>query len=416
VFSSLRNPNYRRYFVGQVLSLVGSWMQMIALPWLIYERTGSGTDLGVIVALQSLPILLLAPYGGVVVDRMDKRRLLTITNMIQGVLALTLGALTFTHTVQIWSIVVVALGLGLCTAFDNPGRQAIVLELVGSGELRNAVTLNSVTINVARAVGPAIAAGVIASIGVGACFMVNAASFAAVIVALRTLNVAELRPSTPQPRTRGQLRSGIGYAAKTPELRTPLLMMALIGTLSYEYQVTLAQFARHTLHGGASTYSFLTTALGLGAVICGLWVAARGKTGLLACGIATGEYAVTTALVAIAPTLPFALIALFSSGLGYIAFNTTSNSTLQLNCDPTMRGRVMALWAVMFQGSTVIGSPIAGYVGETAGPRWAIGMAAAAAACATVLAATTITSRRRNLQRDEAAQPQSMALDASAER
>ncbi|HTX01629.1 MAG TPA: MFS transporter, partial [Acidimicrobiales bacterium] len=256
-FSSLRNRNYRKYFSGQVISLIGSWMQMIALPWLVYERTRSGTDLGLVVAVQSLPVLLLAPYGGVVVDRMDKRRLLMITQSTQGVLALVLGVLTLTHDVQIWMIVAIALGAGLAGAFDNPARQSIVLELVGKDDLRNAVSLNSVTINTARAVGPVFAAGVIALLGVGVCFVVNAASFGAVILALATLDRSRLRPTQRQRRERGQLRSGLAYAAHDPELRTPLLMMALVGTLAYEYPVSLALFAHQTFHGGASTYSFL---------------------------------------------------------------------------------------------------------------------------------------------------------------
>jgi MFS family permease len=394
-FSSLHNRNYRNYFIGQVISLIGSWMQMIALPWLVYERTRSGTALGLVVAVQSLPVLLLAPYGGVVVDRMDKRRLLMITQSSQGALALVLGVLTLTHSVQIWMIVVIALGAGLAGAFDNPARQSIVLELVGKSELRNAVSLNSVTINTARAVGPAVAAAVIATLGVGECFVVNAASFGAVILALATLDRSRMHPTQRQRRERGQLRSGLAYVAADRELRTPLIMMALVGTLAYEYPVSLVLFAHQTFHGGASTYSFLTTALGAGAVLGGLWVAGRGGTGIRACALATGEYAVTTLVVAVAPTLPVAIVALFASGLGYIAFNSVGNATLQLASRPEMRGRVMGLWSVAFQGSTLVGSPIVGFVGEHAGARFGIVLAATAAlaATATAVAALVVAAR-----------------------
>jgi MFS family permease len=249
MFSALHNRNYRKYFTAQVVSLIGSWMQLIALPWLVYDRTRSGTALGLIVAVESLPVLVLSPYGGLVVDRTDKRRLLMATQGVQGACALVLGALTVTGTVKIWMIVAIALVSGVASAFDGPARQAIVLELVDKSELRNAVSLNSITINIARAVGPALAAGVIAALGIGECFLVNSASFAVVIVALARLDRAAMSPSTRQRRQAGQLRSGLAYVANNPELRAPLLMMALIGTIAYEYPVSLAILARQSFHG-----------------------------------------------------------------------------------------------------------------------------------------------------------------------
>ncbi|HEX3964870.1 MAG TPA: MFS transporter [Trebonia sp.] len=384
-FASLHTPNYRRYFAAQLASLVGTWMQGIALPWLVYEQTGAGSTLGVVVAVQSAPVLLLAPYGGVVVDRIDTRRLLMLTQAAQGGLALVLGVLTLAGAVRIWMIVPIALGSGLAQAFDNPARQSIVMELVGPADLRNAISLNSVTINVARAVGPAIAAGVIATVGVGDCFLANAASFGCVIFVLATLNRAAMRTVEPQPRGRGQLRLGLAYVRRTPQLYTPLIMMALVGTLSYNYPVTLLLLARQSFHGGATTYSALTIALGSGAVVSGLAVAARAKTGLAACALATAEYGATTLLAAFAPNLPVELFALFISGLGYVAFNSIGNSTLQLACEPAMRGRVMGLWSVAFQGSTVIGSPVAGFVGQELGARWALALGGLAALAATAV-------------------------------
>lgn len=413
IFSALHNRNYRKYFTAQVVSLIGSWMQLIALPWLVYDRTRSGTALGLIVAVESLPVLVLSPYGGLVVDRTDKRRLLMATQGVQGACALVLGALTVTGTVKIWTIVAIALVSGVASAFDSPARQAIVLELVGKSELRNAVSLNSITINIARAVGPALAAGVIAALGIGECFLVNSASFAVVIVALARLDRAAMSPSTRQRRQAGQLRSGLAYVAGNPELRTPLLMMALIGTIAYEYPVSLAILARQSFHGGASTYSLLTSGLGAGAVLGGLWVASRGRTGLRACAIATGEYAVMTLAVAFAPNVPVAVVALFASGLGYIAFNSMGNATLQLASEPEMRGRVMGLWSVSFQGSTLVGSPIIGFVGEHAGARWPLVLAGASALAASGVAITTIVAQRSASARPWA-EPGSSALAEEA--
>jgi MFS family permease len=368
-------------------------MQQIALPWLVYEKSGAGSVLGLVVAVQSLPVLLLAPYGGLVVDRVDVRRLLMLTQLVQGAMALLLGVLAMTRLADIAMIVPVALGTGLAQAFDTPARQSIVMELVGPAELRNAISLNSVMINVARAVGPAVAAVVIAAIGVGACFLADAASFGCVVVCLATLDRAAMHSITPQPRAPGQLLSGLAYIRRTPELSTPLLMMALIGTLSYNYPVTLLLLAKQTFHGGATTFSALTIALGSGAILGGLWVAARGKIGLAACAVATGEYAVMTLLAAFAPSLSVTVAALCASGVGYVAFNSIGNSTLQLKCEPAMRGRVMGLWTVAFQGSTVIGSPIAGFIGQAAGPRWALGTGALAA-CAATLICVGATCRR----------------------
>jgi MFS family permease len=390
IFAALVVPNFRRYFVGQVISQTGSWMQQIALPWLVFELTRSGIDLGLVVAVQSLPVLLLAPYGGVVVDRAHKRTVLLCTQSSQAVLAALLGVLSLTHVVRIPEIVAIALASGVATAFDVPARQSFVIELVGPERVRNAVTLNSVTVNTARAVGPAIAAVVIATVGVTTCFFANAISFGTVLVALFTLDVRALSPAPPQARSRGQLRSGVAYVARNRELRTPLIMMGLIGTLAYEYPVSLALLAKNGLHGGAATYSLLTSALGSGAVIGGFWIASRGKTGLNACFLATSEFALMTLLAAFAPTTTFPVVAHFLSGFGYLAFNAIGNSTIQLAAEPGMRGRVMGLWSVAFQGSTLIGSPLVGLVGASLGARWALGMGGASAVIASIFCLTSI--------------------------
>src|ERR1700753_2582802 len=224
-FSSLRVPNYRLYFTGQSISLVGTWMQMTAQSWLVLTLTHSSTDLGLAVALQALPVLLLGPYGGVVADRVDKRRLMIALQTAMGAQALVLGLLVLLGSVRFWEICVLAVILGLNNAFENSARQAFVREMVAQDELRNAITLNTVTVNAARAVGPGIGGILIATVGTGTCFLLNAASFVAVVTSLLIMDRSALRPSTPSGRAKGQLREGVRYAANTPNIAVPLLMM-----------------------------------------------------------------------------------------------------------------------------------------------------------------------------------------------
>jgi MFS family permease len=280
MFSALRVPNFRLYFTGQAISLVGTWMQSVALAWLVLELSHSGSLLGLVVAAQFLPVLLFGPYGGLIVDRVNKRHLLFMTQVALGVLALALGLLTVTGAVRIWMLFVFAVLIGLVLAVDNPTRQAFVVEMVGRRRLQSAVSLNSSMVNASRAVGPAVAGGLIALVGTGICFLISAASFLAVLTALALQRVDALHPSDPVPRERGQLRSGLRYVRGNVGLLGPLLMMALVGTFAYEFQVVLPILARVTLNGGAETFGFLTSAMGLGAVAGGLYVASR-ATGLL---------------------------------------------------------------------------------------------------------------------------------------
>lgn len=391
-FASLANPNYRRYTRGQAISLAGTWMQSIAQSWLVLQLTGSATALGIVIALQTLPTLVLGPYGGVVADRLDKRKLMIGLQSVMGVLALALGILTITGLVTLWQVYLLAFLLGLNNCFENPARQAFVLEMVGPADLRNAVSLNSVLVNVARAVGPAIAGIVIAAGGIGLCFLINAASFVAVVVSLWRLDVAALTPSIPAPRAPGQLREGLAYVRRTPALAVPLLMMALIGCLAYEFQVVLPVVAQQTFGGDASTYGFLTAAMGAGAVVGGLAVAARGRTGLGSLVAMAAAFGVAMLAVALAPNLVVALIGMTLVGATSVAFLSTGNSTLQLAAEPHMRGRVMALWAVAFLGSTPIGGPIAGVVSQEFGGR--AGLALGAIACLVAAAAGAVAARR----------------------
>jgi MFS family permease len=395
MFASLANPNYRLYASGQAVSLIGTWMQTVAQSWLVLQLSGSGTDLGLVVALQTLPVLLLGPYAGVVADRVDKRKLMIGLQSIMGVLALLLGVLTLTHEVTLWQVYVLAVVLGLNNCFENPARQTFVLEMVGPRDLRNAVSLNSVMMNAARAVGPAIAGVVIALGGIGICFLLNAVSFVAVVISLMRLDVSALNPSAPMQRARGQLREGISYVRHTPALLIPLIMMGLVGCLAYEFQVVLPVVAKQTFHGGAQAYGFMTAAMGIGAVFGGLYVAARGGMGITSLVRSAAVFGVLLVGAALAPDLATELVALALVGAVSVGFLSKGNSTLQLTADPAMRGRVMALWTVAFLGSTPIGGPIAGAVAERFGGRSGLLLGAASCFAAALLGVLLVRRMRR---------------------
>jgi MFS family permease len=379
-FAALSVPNYRRYYAGQAVSLIGTWMQMTAQSWLVLTLTHSSTALGVIVGLQTIPVLILGPYGGVIADRVDKRRLMIALQSAMGVQALILGFLTVAGVVRVWEIGILAALLGLNNAFENPSRQSFMMELVGPEHLRNAVSLNSVLVNVARAIGPAVAGILIATVGDGVCFLANAVSFVAVVVSLTRMDTAALSPSRPTPRARGQLREGLRYVRRTSALAVPLVMMGLAGCLTYEFQVSLPVMAARGLNVGATGFGFMTAAFGVGAVAGGLFVAARGTTGLRPLVVAAFGFGTALVLATLAPSLALELIALALAGAGSISFMSTGNSTLQLNAAPDMRGRVMSLWFVAFQGSTPIGGPIVGATMAALGPRAGLGLGAATAA------------------------------------
>jgi MFS family permease len=408
-FPALAIPNYRRYLRGQSVSLMGTWMQMTAQAWLVLTLSDSPSVLGVIIALQTLPVLVLGPYGGVIADRVNKLRLMISLQTAMGVQALILGLLTVTGEVRLWQVGVLAALLGLNNAFESPARQSFMLEMVGRDSLRTAVSLNSTMVNLARVVGPAIGGVLIATTGVGVCFLINAASFIVVIWTLLRLDRSAITPSTPIVRGKGQLREGLRYVARTPELGIPLLMMALAGVFAFEFQVTLPVLAKQALDQGSEGFGLMTAAMGVGAVGGGLLVAARGKTGLRPLTIAAAAFGVVLLLAAMAPTLPLALGALVLVGWGSVTFMAIGNTTLQLAAAPEMRGRVMSLWFVAFQGSTPIGGPLLGWAMGWAGAR--VGLGVGGVACLVVagiglLAAAGLHSRR--------CEPQPSATGASS--
>ena len=273
-------PNYRRFVIGQSVSLIGSWTETVAQALLVLQLTHSGVWLGLATAARYLPVLLLTPYAGLIVDRADKRRVLLITQASLAAVWLVLGALVLLGEIELWMVFAVALAFGTLTTLDNPARMAFIPEMVGPGLIRNAVTLNSTFVNVGRAVGPVVAASLVASVGVGWCFIANGLSFAAVLAALLTLDLAQLRPGVRVAHRAHQLRDGLAYARTVPEILAPLCMMALIGTFTYELEVSLPPFARGPLAGGATTYSWLMGAFGFGSLVGGIYSTRHGKTGV----------------------------------------------------------------------------------------------------------------------------------------
>ena len=373
-FESLRVTNYRRFFAGQVISWTGTWVQWIAQGWLVLQLTGSGFGLGLVTALQWLPVLVFGAWAGVLSDRFDKRKLLLVTNIVSGLLSLLLGVLTVTGVVTLWMVIAVALLLGLATAVDNPARQTFTLEMVGRSRLTNAVSLNTTTFTTARVLGPAVAGFMIDGIGIGQCFLVNAISFVPVCIALATMNTKELHPATAVERSKGQVREGLRYVRSVPVLSTLLLMMAVIGTLEYNFQVILPVLAKETFAGGAKTLGLLGSVLGLGMFAGAMTNAAFGRPErrvLVGAGLVLGT---TTLLLAASPNLLVACFLMVPLGASSMAFLATMNSTLQLTSSDQMRGRVMAIYFVLFLGSTPIGAPIVGWVAETFDARAALAL------------------------------------------
>ncbi|HEX3806523.1 MAG TPA: MFS transporter [Gaiellaceae bacterium] len=400
-FAALAVPNFRLYYGGQAISLIGTWMQMIAQGWLVLELTNSSIDLGLLIALQTVPVLLLGPYGGVVADRIDKRRLMIVLQSAMGVQALVLGILTVTHAIRFWEIGVLAVLLGLNNAFENPARQSFMMEMVGPKELRNAVSLNSTLVNAARTVGPAAAGILIATVGTGVCFLINAVSFIPVVLSLTRMDLSQLHTSERAVRAKGQLREGLRYVRHAPELAIPLVMMGFVGMLAYEFPVSLPVLDHRVLHGGSTGYGFMTAAMGIGAVVGGLFTAARGRTGLKPLVVASFAFGALILLASVAPTMTLELPALALVGAASVSFMAIGNSTLQLRADPAMRGRVMALWFVAFQGSTPIGGPLIGWVIAWAGARVGLGIGGVTCLVVAVLGLAAIRHLRRPELADE---------------
>ncbi len=378
-FGSLSVPNYRRYFAGQVVSVSGNWMQMVAEGWLVLSLTNSGVAVGITTAAQFVPLLFFGALGGLFADRYDKRKLLMCTQAAMAVPALFLLTVTAAGVVTPLMVYATAFARGAVNSLDNPARQSFVIEMVGSDRVVNAVSLNSVIIHTSRIVGPALAGAVIAIWGVAPCFGINALSFVAMLVALAGMAPGELRAPKPINHQRGAFREGLRYVAGNRELSIPLLLMAIVGMLSFNFQVVLPLMARFSFGGDAATYAILLSAMAVGSVTGALVNGARGRTSTRLITLSAAAFGVLGLVAAAAPTLPVEIIALVPLGMASVTFAASINSHLQLSVDPLMRGRVMALYSVVFLGSTPIGAPIAGWLSEALGARAGLVLAGAAA-------------------------------------
>ncbi len=396
IVSSLRHRNYRLYFFGQLVSVMGTWMQTVAQSFLVLDLTHSGTDLGLVTAARFLPILVFGPAGGLFADRRNKRRILYVTQALSGILAAIFAILTGTHVIQMWLVYALALSLGFVNVFDNPARQSFISEMVPLDDLANAITLNSVSLNLARVFGAAVGGVLSAALGLALCFTCNAISFAAVIVSLAAMNGALLFPAKPVKRRPGQIRQGLRYVRETPELLIPLLMIALVGTLAWEFQVTLPLMASKVFGGGAASYGVMASVMGIGAVGGGLVSAARARPRARSLCVAAIGWGIAITAAAVAPTLPLELAALVFVGYGSITFNSYAKTTLQLAAEPAMRGRVMALWALAWQGSTPIGGPLVGWIAQEAGARWSLAVGGIPTLICGLLALPVLTRIDRN--------------------
>lgn len=368
---SLKVRNYRLYFSGQLVSLTGTWAQRVAQDWLVLQLTNSGTALGIITALQFGPALLLSMYGGALADRGDKRKLLLATQTGIGLSALALGLLDVSGTVRIWHVMALAAVLGVVSAIDTPIRQSFVVEMVGAQDLPNAVALNSTTFNLARILGPAIAGVVISSFGTGWAFLGNAASTAGVLLALGLMRTAELFPSKPVDRQPGQYRDAVRYVRNRSDLVLPMVLILVLGTFGYNYQITIALIAKQVFHRGADSFGLLSTALAVGATIGALAATFRRRRPTRLFLILAGfGFSLTEILASVMPNFGWTALALVPAGLAMIVLAQAANATVQLGVEPTMRGRVMGLYILCFMGGTPLGAPIVGWLSQACGPRW----------------------------------------------
>ncbi|MCM1973283.1 MFS transporter [Streptomyces sp. G1] len=386
MFSSLKIRNYRLFATGQAVSNTGTWMQRIAQDWLVLSLTGSASAVGITIALQFLPMMLFGLYGGVLADRLPKRPLLLCTQAAMGLTGLALGVLTLAGHVNVWHVYLAAFLLGLVTVVDNPARQTFVSEMVGKDQVANAVSLNSANFQSARLVGPAIAGVLITAVGSGWAFLLNGLSFAAPLAALMLMRTRELHPVEVQPRAKGQLREGLRYVAGRPELIWPIVLVGFIGTFGFNFPIWLSAFVSKVFHGDAGTYGLFNTLIAAGSLAGALLAARRGLSRLRLLVAAAVLFSVLLLVTAFAPGFWLFAALLVPIGVFGLTVNVTANSSVQMATDPEMRGRVMALFMMVFTGGTPIGAPLVGWVTDTYGAR--IGMAAGGAV--SLAAAVTI--------------------------
>ena len=379
-FRAFRNRNYRLYYTGQAISLSGTWMQAIAQAWLVLEITDSKIALGTVTMLQFLPITIFVLFAGVIADRVPKRGFIFFTQGLAMAQAIALTVLVWSGLVQLWHVYLLASLLGLANAFEQPARQAFVVEMVGKDDLINAIALNSGMFNAARMVGPGIGGFVIAAAGVRGAFLLNAISFIPVIVALALKNSAEFF-TDPKPRRRAnpvsELREGLSYAFHTPSVLLLVIVLLFVGTFGYNFLVMLPLIDRYVLHQGSIAFGFLTAGLGFGAVASALFIAGRERATMRTLFIAGFCFAVLIGALAVSQWLALTLVLLVFVGVASTAFQATANTSMQLTAPDHLRGRLMALYMLLFAGSTPIGGYLTGLMAEHLGVPAAVGICAA---------------------------------------
>ncbi|MDQ1699763.1 MAG: hypothetical protein QOG34_1626 [Frankiaceae bacterium] len=396
LFSSLHVRNYRLFASGQVVSLSGTWMQRVAQDWLVLNLShNSGTAIGITTGLQFAPFLFFGLFGGVIADRYPKRRTLVMTQVVMGLLALCLGLLDLTGAVQLWHVYVLAFALGTASAIDGPVRQAFVTELVGPSLLPNAVGLNSATFNVARVLGPAAAGLMIASIGTSWVFLVNAMSFVAVIGCLFAMRDSELYVGKSAARGPGAVREGLHYVRSRPDLLAMIALVGVIGTLGFNFQITSALLTKNTFHQGAESYGLISAVYAFGSVIGALASARRGRPSRRVVFLAAATYGLLEITAGLMPSYWSFFAILIPFGFATLTFSTATNTTMQTTVLAVMRGRVMALYLLVFMGGTPLGAPFIGWIGETAGPRWALIIGGLASLAAAIAAAAYLARREQ---------------------
>jgi MFS family permease len=373
-FAALRTRNYRLFFVGQLISQSGSWMQRVAQAWLVLDLTGSPLALGTVTALQFLPILALTLLGGVLADRMSKRKLLLITQSVQMVQALALGGLVVTHTIQLWQVYALAAVLGITVAVDQPARRAFPSEMVPRPQVPSAVALNSTVFNAARVAGPALGGLAIATIGVGGCFLLNGVSFLAVLIALAIMRPAEFYGTSAGSggNVATQVVEAVRYTARTPQVGFTLLLLGVLGTFGYNFNVVLPLLARYALGTGAVGFGALNSALGLGSVVGSLLVASQSGVSPRRVVLGASVFALCLWLLALTPHYGLTLVLLFGQGIAGVVFSASANTNLQLLAPDALRGRVMSLYSLVFVGTTPFGAALTGALADHWGVRLAL--------------------------------------------
>jgi len=399
-FASFRVRNFRLFFMGQGISQIGNWLTLIAQTLLVLDLTGDGVAVGLLVACQFAPVLILGAWAGLVADRSDKRRLLFIVQVGAMAQSFVLAGLAFMDEPPLVAIYVVAAFGGLCMAFDNPARRAFVVEMVPEDMVHNAVSLNSAMMTSSRVIGPALGGLLITTVGYGWAFALDGFSYIAVLVGLWLMRTEDLRPSTPAPRGKGQVREGLRYVRRTPVLFVPLVMMLFVGTLAFNFQVTLPLLVTRTFDRSKVAFTVLFSVISLGSLVGALWTARRRTIGVADVIRASLGFGLALLALAMAPTVAWAFPLGFVLGMTSIGFLTASTAIVQTEAAPEMRGRVLALQAMVFLGSTPIGGPIVGAIAEYVGPRWAVAVGGVAALGAAAWGALALRDQRRQDEAD----------------